>query len=261
LFFAEKVKQHLDLIDGEWVAYYEGYQFNSLFQPIYHNNMVDIYAYEGLLRINKSGLNICPEDFFSNLNDDTELTNLSAICFGLYLRNFGKANLNKKLFLNIHPNIFSRLCDDDQSIDLAVMNVLDRIQKEGLTVPQIVLEITEFEIRHTPSFLQGLDRFKALGHLIAIDDYGSRASNQQRVDLLQPDIVKIDMSLIQNFSQGIDLISLPQILKKLRNSGYKVILEGIETEQDYQALNSLLFDYVQGYYFSKPIQLINQSTL
>ena len=91
------------------------------------------------------------------------------------------------------------------------------------------------------------------GFLVAIDDIGTGYSSLQAIMEVQPDFLKIDMSLVKNIHQSLikqDLVhSLLQVASRTR---MRVIAEGIETAEEYQALRTCGVRYGQGFYFARP---------
>lgn len=119
---------------------------------------------------------------------------------------------------------------------------------------KIVLEITE---RDT---LDGVDivpdrvaRLRELGFRIAVDDLGAGYAGLSYFARIEPEVVKLDMSLIRDIDQTVTkqrlVYSLTQVAKEL---GMTVIAEGIETVGERDQVNSLGCDLLQGYLFAKP---------
>ncbi|MDB1124443.1 EAL domain-containing protein [Vibrio algarum] len=251
LFDPKDVQHHLEIIDGEWVGHYGDYILKSVFQPIWNKSLSEIYGYEGLTRVSKGTKSIDPTHFFTLFADATEITNVGIICASIHVRNYSNAYLKKKLFINVHPTMFAQISGDQYSIS----KVFERLASVGIDCNQMVWEITEFEENDTKKLLSGLSDFKEFGNQIAVDDFGNKESNHKRVNLLNPDIVKIDRALVREYCQGVNSTYLPQLLNKLHQNGRQTVLEGIETELEYSMLESLSFDFIQGYYSGRPYRL------
>ncbi|MEA3384292.1 MAG: EAL domain-containing protein, partial [Campylobacterota bacterium] len=91
---------------------------------------------------------------------------------------------------------------------------------------------------------------------IAIDDFGVGYSNFERLLEFEPDILKIDGSLIRNittdkYSQNI----VETIVNFAKKQNIETIAEYVETEEIFDFLNEIGVDYSQGYYFGKPEKL------
>ena len=94
------------------------------------------------------------------------------------------------------------------------------------------------------------------GFQIAVDDFGTQASTEQRVRHINPHIIKIDRSVMLDFENG-DTGEMELVLSLANQIGAKTVIEGIETEQQLAAMQSLGFDMYQGYHLAmpKPIDL------
>ena len=97
-----------------------------------------------------------------------------------------------------------------------------------------------------------------------MDDYGTGYSNMHSLFSLSFDIVKIDKSILwdaENSELGqIILESCVHMIKKMKR---KILVEGVETKEHVEKLQTLGVDYFQGYFFSKPItkkELLNYCT-
>ncbi len=91
---------------------------------------------------------------------------------------------------------------------------------------------------------------------LAIDDAGAGYASFQHVLELDADIIKLDASLTQNIHAEPGKYSLAKALCAFANSaGCSIIAEGLETEEDFQALRKLGVDKVQGYLLGRPVPL------
>lgn len=252
LYTPSTLGKSLSLVDGEWIGHFEEYVLKSAFQPILSKSLDAIIGYEGLLRVTKNALSISPLVFLSRFEKKTEIANICGLCASLHLRNFSLAQLKGKIFLNAHPTMFARISNNSSAIDHAIR----RIHLEGLKPENVVWEVTEFKESDEAHLLQGLSAFKRSGTKIAVDDYGQMASNDARINLLKPDIIKIDRSLILDFCHNNNpfLISLTN---SLYSQGVEIALEGIETQKEHNLLQAIPHNFVQGYFYEKPVEMKN----
>ena len=116
---------------------------------------------------------------------------------------------------------------------------------EDVNIKNVVLEITEeSEIKIAERLKNRLHELREKGLQVALDDFGTKNQNHDKRKVFEPDFVKIDKS----FANEEDLIHFLSL-----KSDYKVIVEGVETAEQLQKCIELDFQYVQGYYFSKPL--------
>lgn len=126
------------------------------------------------------------------------------------------------------------------------------LREYGVPANHIHLEITE-ESMIDYTLLRGqVEALQGAGFEFALDDYGSGYSNLIRVRQYPFRHIKIDMAVVKDYFRERDLL-LPAIIQVFRQMDYTITAEGIETQQMAQALTDIGCDYLQGFYFSKPI--------
>lgn len=119
---------------------------------------------------------------------------------------------------------------------------------------RLIVEITETsafpDINRTLAFV---DALKELGCRVAIDDYGAGHTNLAQLDLLAPDIVKLDRSIAQRISAGAETQAFVETMIRLSQSRrFETVAEGIEDPTSAGALSQLGVTYLQGFYFGEP---------
>lgn len=98
---------------------------------------------------------------------------------------------------------------------------------------------------------------KKMGVKIAIDDFGAGYSNFERLLDYQPDILKIDGSLIKNIDKDKSAhLTVKTIVSLSKELGIKTTAEFVENEAIYNIVTELGIDYSQGYHFGKPEPLV-----
>ncbi|WP_036798925.1 EAL domain-containing protein [Photobacterium marinum] len=238
--------------DGQFFATYNGYTFRSVFQPIFLSD-IDLFAFEGLVRIkDENNEPVRPDLFFrSSELSFFDTINLSLLCASIHLRNFAQSEHRaKKLFINASPSVFQILSHDERAI-LALTNLLHYL---GLSPEQVVYEIMEFDEGDMAEVFSGIKVLNRYGISIAMDDFGICASNKSRAKILLPDIIKIDKSLLDDFVAH-QSKSLEESLSVCRQIGAKVILEGIETQDQLDKISHLNIDMYQGFLLGRPLAL------
>ena len=119
---------------------------------------------------------------------------------------------------------------------------------------RIHLEITEQYLDDFTIMNEQIARLQELGYEFSLDDYGSGYSNLSRLKEYPFKNIKLDMSLVRNFfTERDELIS--HLIAMLKKSGYMVTAEGIETQDMADLMASVGCDYLQGFYFSKPLPI------
>lgn len=147
-----------------------------------------------------------------------------------------------RLFVNLHPR---DLLDEDLVADDAPLTQI---------ASRVVLEITErASVGAIADLRQTVARLRAKGFSIAIDDLGAGYAGLTSFALLEPEIVKIDMTLVR------DVDKLPVKQRLIRSittlcddMGIRVVGEGVETAEERDTLVDLGCDLFQGYFLAKP---------
>ncbi len=216
---------------GLWVA----------FQPIVDAKTHGLFAYEGLLRTAEPSLP-SPGAF---LNAAEQLGHLSTL--GRAVRSTAAAQLAQvhgacSLFVNLHP------------ADLADDRILDAAAPLSQVASRVVLEITERSmLESVPQAVERIRSLRSMGFRLAIDDLGSGYSGLNSFVQLEPEIVKLDMSLVRGIEDSLVKRKLVKSLTDVcQDLGIRVVAEGIETEGESQALTGLGCDLLQGYLFGRP---------
>ena len=119
----------------------------------------------------------------------------------------------------------------------------------------LTVEITETSIIKDPDMTYKiLNRLKALGADISIDDFGIGYSSLAHLKKLPVNEMKIDKSFVMDMLENEDdRIIVKSIIDLGHNLGLTVVAEGVETKETAQRLRELNCDLLQGYYFSKPL--------
>lgn len=138
----------------------------------------------------------------------------------------------------------------------------DFIDQYLITMEQynIPTELIQLELTETTLFenkeimLELLNCLHAKGIKILMDDFGSGYTSVLMLKDVPIDILKIDKGLIDDFEsseKGISIIR--NIIHLSHELNIRIVAEGVETEAQYLLLKDLGCDYIQGYYFSKPL--------
>ncbi len=162
-------------------------------------------------------------------------------------------------------NSFSMLRKIDKtiSINLSVLDIEKRITRIKIykllddysdSLDRVIFELLEDEdVKDFKLIRTFIAKVKNMGVKIAIDDFGSGYSNFERLLDYQPDILKIDGSLVKNIATDkYSLNVVETIIGFAKKQNIEIIAEFVENEDIFNILNELGVDYSQGYYFGKP---------
>jgi diguanylate cyclase len=127
------------------------------------------------------------------------------------------------------------------------------LQRHGILASELEIELTESQMLGFDSATTAaLAALEALGLRLVIDDFGAGFSSLAYLSRLAIDGIKVDRALIEDLGRSEGRAVASAILAMARSLGLETVAEGVETEEQAQALRSLGFQQAQGYLFSKP---------
>jgi EAL domain-containing protein (putative c-di-GMP-specific phosphodiesterase class I) len=211
------------------------------FQPIVSWGSQSIIAYEALVRNEEPTLR-APPDLFEAAERLGRLRELGRIIRDRVAQTLVEIPVEGEIFVNVHA-----LELDDDSL-FAASSPLSAFAK------RIVLEITERAPLDKIKDANGrVAQLRAMGYRIAIDDLGAGYAGLTSFAQLEPEVVKVDMSLIRGLDQSPTKQKLLRSIVGLcRDLEIKMIAEGIETVEERDTLVRLGGDLCQGYLFARP---------
>lgn len=245
----ERRKIKLDSIVKEAV---NKHALRVVYQPIYSVKEKRFTSAEALLRLKDDELgNIPPDEFIPIAEKNGAIVKMDQFVLDTVCR-FSASNHIKELgieYIEINISAVECLQDDIEN------SILARISLYGMDAEQINLELTETAMNTLPERVYEKMHYLSERKIsFSLDDYGTGYSNLNRMTRLPFKIIKIDKSLAQEAftSDAIKVIldSTVQMVKKLNK---KILVEGIETKEQADYMASIGCDYIQGYYYSKPI--------
>jgi diguanylate cyclase (GGDEF)-like protein len=130
------------------------------------------------------------------------------------------------------------------------------IESSGIHPSKIELEITESMLMHDPAqAIQTLSRLKQLGVSLSVDDFGTGYSGLSYLKQLPLDSLKIARNFISHITQDQEDATIAlAIINLAHNLGLKVVAEGVETEAQARFLAAHRCDFLQGFFFSLPLE-------
>lgn len=213
------------------------------FQPIADISARNVFAYEALAR-GKNGESA--GSVFANV-PRSELHAFDHAARMAAVKLAARLELKEKISLNVMPGCIESMPD---SLDL----LLDCATQSGLSPRQLVLEITESEaIQRPKEFSQLLNRYRAQGVSLAIDDFGAGYSGLNLLAYFQPDLIKLDMHLVRDIDRAGPRQAIARaVLQVCDDLGIEVIAEGVETLGEYSWFRRVGVRLFQGYLLGRP---------
>ena len=157
--------------------------------------------------------------------------------------------LNLKIAVNISPIHIST----DGFVDM----VRDVIVETNINPSTLEIEITEMSmLDYTEKLIQTIGELKALGITISIDDFGTGYASLNYLKDFPVDVLKIDRAFVQDIVSGKSGVAMISAIISLAHAmELKVVAEGVEQEAELNVLRKQGCEFVQGYYFSKPLSV------
>jgi len=222
-------------------------QLHAIFQPIVNLQQAAIVGYEGLIRGPSDSPLHSPLMLFQAARECNRAVEIEYLSRAVVLNTFARLGVSGKLFLNVNPDTL--LMEGWRSGE-----TLRCIAASGIKPEQVVIELTEnssgFDYR---VLREATQHYRAMGFEIAMDDLGEGFSSLRMWAEIRPDYVKIDKHFIQNIHlDPIKLQFVRSVQEIARNSGCRIIAEGIETHAEMVAVHGLGVAFGQGYHFSQP---------
>lgn len=137
------------------------------------------------------------------------------------------------------------------------------LEKTGLSYDLLELELTESVAMTNPErLLEQVSPLRDRGVRFAIDDFGTGHSSLSYLTRLPFDVFKIDQSFVQEMTEDKHARVIVQtVLAMAESLGYRTVAEGVETREHFAFLQLHCCDYVQGYYFSRPVPEVDFTVL
>lgn len=127
-------------------------------------------------------------------------------------------------------------------------------QKYGVDPGKINLEITETTFENISEImLENINALIRMGYSFALDDYGIGYSSIQRINHIPLKLVKIDKSMLEEVHSENGRMILEYTVRMMQSIGKLLVVEGAETRDEVELLKAMNCDYIQGFYYSKPL--------
>lgn len=261
-------KRYADIVQLlEYAIYNDG--FEMVYQPIYSTKDNCFHSAEALIRLkDKETLGfVSPEEFITIAEKESLIMQIGEIVLNKVCSFAKENNLIERGIQYIEVNLSGIQCID-QGLPKQIEDV---VEKYGLPFNFLNLEITETAAVESGEMLTlNMDKLTDKGVVFSMDDFGTGYSNLAQMADTAYDLIKIDKSLVwycypQQRSilkkDELDPVSgvekskvvLAKVIKLIEELNLKVVAEGVETKEMVDMLTENGVDYLQGYYYSRPL--------
>lgn len=263
IFFASKILEHHrmrhDINVSLFKDIYNDFEnFRIVLQPIVSTKTQNIVGAEVLLRWKHEGKTVSPVKFIPELEANGLINQVGHFVFLETVKVLKEAAKSIPNFI-IHFNVSYKQLSDDRFVSFMQEN----IERYEVNSNQIVMELTESSYNYTPVILERfMNEMQKMNVQIALDDFGSGYSSIELLLKYPSNVIKLDKSIVERitlpnkqsqFISNKDFIF--NLVDSFHNFGKSVCAEGVETEEELGFIKAADCDYIQGYYFYKPMEV------
>jgi EAL domain-containing protein (putative c-di-GMP-specific phosphodiesterase class I) len=222
-------------------------RFHARYQPIVDVATAEVVAYEALLRATADdGTEIGAAGLFPPAAATGVTHTLDRIGRETAIRDAAPFIGDLRLFINFVPTSIYRP-------ELCLATTEAAARQHGIALERIVFEVTETErVQDTAHLLDIVRHYRERGARVALDDVGSGYASLELVQLLRPDVVKIDRGIVSRLPGEGSRAVVAALVAVGREIGATVLAEGVETAQEADAARQLGVDLAQGWFFGRP---------
>ncbi len=226
-------------------------KFEVYYQPIYSVAEQRFNSAEALLRLetDKYGF-ISPELFIPAAEKSGAIHKIGSFVMDEVCRFIASEDFQDLNIDYIEVNLSVAQCMQDN----LAKDILETLNNYQVKPDQINLEITETAASYSQkTMMENLQQLREAGISFSLDDFGTGYSNMRRIASLPLHIVKLDKSFTNIDENPKLLIVLKNTIHMIKDMNMKIVVEGIETESMVKQFSELECEYIQGYFYSRPI--------
>ena len=222
------------------------------YQPMYDVARNRFISAEALVRIrDENGGIVMPGDFIPVAEESGLIVPLGKRIFELVCRFVSTGELKRAGLENIEINL-SIVQIEQENLSASLLEIME---KHSVDPKMIILEITETASSKTKHMLKkNMKRLIANGVSFALDDFGTGRSNLDYFVEMSVSVIKFDYLFTQSyFTSRKARHVMESVVSMVHRMGLKLVSEGVETKEQFEAMKQLGVHLIQGFYFSKPL--------
>ncbi len=227
-------------------------EFVPYYQPIYNTKTRKIVSAEALVRWKHPTRGILtPGLFIPGLEENGHVSQLDMYILRKAREDIEKRAIEGKRIVPVSVNLSRMDFYDEEMME----NIIEDMKNVGTMKELCRFEITESSyVSIAETNKNTLSAIKELGAKLLIDDFGTGYSSINTITEYDFDIIKLDIGFVRKIGQNRKTESIIcSLIDMAHNMGAEVIAEGTETEEQVNFLTEHGCDYLQGYYFSRPV--------
>ncbi len=247
----ERLSSHRLKIKNDLKYALENKEFYLMYQPKVSLKNGNIIGVEALIRWKKEGQHIPPMEFIPIAEEYGLIIPISTWVIDTACQQIAKWNQAGFKDMKVAVNLSTRDLESEDMLSI----IKGSVERSGISSRNLEIEITETAIMgDINAAIEVLQSMKDYGISVAIDDFGTGYSSLNYLKRLPISLVKIDKSFIDGLSSSkIDYAMVFSIISLAHILGDEVVAEGVEDLETITALKAMSCDYIQGYYYSRPV--------
>ncbi|MCR5677447.1 MAG: EAL domain-containing protein [Agathobacter sp.] len=224
-------------------------QFMVYYQPKHESISGEIAGAEALIRWNHPEFGFMqPNKFVPLFERNGFITELDSFVLKRVCEDIQRWQEKGIPVVPISVNVSRRDYLEEGWIDRQI----EMIDKYGINHSLIHMEVTEsLYAENTGVIIEQIHKLQKNDFLIEMDDFGAGYSSLGMLATFPLDVIKLDISFVRSIE--INKVVIENIIKLAHKMGFKTVAEGAETEAQFHILRNLGCDFIQGYYFAKPL--------
>ena len=221
------------------------------YQPIYSLKEGRFISAEALIRLHDPQFGMISPGLFIPEAESRHL--MQAI--GVHVLHDVIEFIGSEDFLKLGLSYIELNLSGQQCVDKNIVRDIVSYRKKFKVSPaQINLEITETDYEEDKNNLDSnLAELSDAGFALSLDDYGTGYSNMQRILRLPLNIIKIDKTMIDAMDTQKGELLVKNTIRLMQDIGMEIVAEGVEERTQYEKLASMGCDFIQGFYFARPM--------
>ena len=225
--------------------------FEMYFQPIYDIKARSFVSAEALIRLNNEEYGyISPALFIPAAEKSGAIHEIGDFVLESVIRFVTQIDMEEYGLEKISINLSIAQCIESNLAE----KIKALLARYSVSPDKINLEITETSNEVNYDIIErNINQLSEKGISISLDDYGTGFSNILRITRLPLDIIKLDKSFVDDLDKPGMKTVISETISMFKKMNKKVLIEGVETYEDFDYFRNAGCDYIQGFYFSKPL--------
>ena len=225
--------------------------FEVHYQPIWCMREKRYRSAEALVRLNDPEFGWIPPDLFiPEAEQNGLILEIGSILFEKICQMLASIDYEATGLEYVEVNLSTEQCIHPT----LARDLLALVRKYGVDPSRVNLEITETSSAFSQAIVsENMSKLSEAGFSFSLDDYGTGYSNATRMMSLPFSLVKLDKSFVDGMDDPSVHTVLTDTVAMLKDIGKDVLVEGAETKEQVDDLSAMDVDYIQGYYYAKPL--------